>query len=175
MNVTFHGAAREVTVECNPESLTPEKARLLRELGCDRLSIGVQSLEPALLELFGRAHTAEMAFAAYDAASGDVKRPTTLSSELAALRPQGILGRSHVIVIGIIPIGHPLTHIAAHIVGAHRAHISWKVGPVDGHRPAIPRINVVGQRRVWKCLTPRIREGLTCLRVPASGLRPAVP
>lgn len=64
----FRGSALEVTVECNPESLTPAKARLLRALGADRLSIGVQSLEPRILELFGRAHDAEQAFRAYDAA-----------------------------------------------------------------------------------------------------------
>ena len=64
----FRGSAGEVTVECNPESLTPSKARLLRELGADRLSIGVQSLDPAILELFGRAHGNEQSFAAYEAA-----------------------------------------------------------------------------------------------------------
>lgn len=64
----FRGSAVEVTVECNPESLTPAKARLLRALGANRLSIGVQSLEPRILELFGRAHTADQAFRAYDAA-----------------------------------------------------------------------------------------------------------
>ena len=34
----------EVTVECNPSSLTRENAALLREAGVGRLSIGVQSL-----------------------------------------------------------------------------------------------------------------------------------
>ena len=64
----FRSSAREVTVECNPESLTPSKARLLRSLGADRLSIGVQSLDPAILELFGRAHGNEQSFAAYRSA-----------------------------------------------------------------------------------------------------------
>ncbi len=64
----FRASAGEVTVECNPESLTPAKARLLRELGADRLSIGFQSLEPEILTLFGRAHGVEQAFRAYDAA-----------------------------------------------------------------------------------------------------------
>jgi oxygen-independent coproporphyrinogen-3 oxidase len=64
----FRASAEEVTVECNPESLTPAKARLLRALGADRLSIGFQSLEPEILALFGRAHGVEQAFGAYDAA-----------------------------------------------------------------------------------------------------------
>jgi oxygen-independent coproporphyrinogen-3 oxidase len=64
----FRASAREVTVECNPESLTVDKASLLVELGATRLSIGVQSLRPALLELFGRVHTVGEAFFAIDAA-----------------------------------------------------------------------------------------------------------
>ncbi len=64
----FRSSAVEVTCECNPESLDPEKARGLRELGVDRVSIGFQSLDPALLELFGRAHTSEQSFGAYDSA-----------------------------------------------------------------------------------------------------------
>jgi len=44
----------ELTAEANPESLTPELARVWRELGIDRISLGVQSLEPAVLQLLGR-------------------------------------------------------------------------------------------------------------------------
>ena len=64
----FRASAREVTLECNPESLDEEKARLLLRLGVDRLSIGVQSLEPRILELFGRVHTSEQSFEAFRAA-----------------------------------------------------------------------------------------------------------
>jgi oxygen-independent coproporphyrinogen-3 oxidase len=64
----FRASAVEVTCECNPESLDLEKARALRELGVDRLSIGVQSLDPRILELFGRVHGVEDSLAAFDAA-----------------------------------------------------------------------------------------------------------
>jgi putative oxygen-independent coproporphyrinogen III oxidase len=50
---------REWTVEANPEGLTDEKIALLLESGVDRLSLGVQSLEPAVLRKLGRIHTAE--------------------------------------------------------------------------------------------------------------------
>ena len=60
----FRGSATEVTVECNPESLTPGKATLLRELGVDRLSIGIQSLDPATLAFYERPHDAAQALAA---------------------------------------------------------------------------------------------------------------
>jgi oxygen-independent coproporphyrinogen-3 oxidase len=64
----FRRSAREVTVECNPESLTREKAVLLRELGADRLSIGFQSFDPRILRLFGRVHSVDDSFAAFEAA-----------------------------------------------------------------------------------------------------------
>lgn len=64
----FRESASEITCECNPESLDLEKASALRDLGVDRLSIGFQSLDPRILELFGRVHSAEQSFAAFEAA-----------------------------------------------------------------------------------------------------------
>ncbi|MBL8863612.1 MAG: radical SAM family heme chaperone HemW [Planctomycetes bacterium] len=64
----FRGAACEVTVECNPESLDEAKAATLLELGATRLSIGFQALDDAALKLFGRVHDAAQAFEAYRAA-----------------------------------------------------------------------------------------------------------
>jgi oxygen-independent coproporphyrinogen III oxidase len=46
--------AAEVTVEANPETVTPELARLLREGGVNRVSLGAQSFEPRLLEVLER-------------------------------------------------------------------------------------------------------------------------
>jgi oxygen-independent coproporphyrinogen III oxidase len=48
---------REWTVEANPEGLDQEKLEVLRSGGADRLSLGVQSLEPAVLRTLGRIHT----------------------------------------------------------------------------------------------------------------------
>jgi len=64
----FRDSALEVTAECNPESLDEDKARALLDLGVRRLSIGLQSLDDATLELFGRVHTAEDGLRAYAAA-----------------------------------------------------------------------------------------------------------
>jgi oxygen-independent coproporphyrinogen-3 oxidase len=64
----FRSSAAEVTCECNPESLDREKARALRELGVDRLSIGFQSLDPRVLALFGRVHDVQQSFSAFEAA-----------------------------------------------------------------------------------------------------------
>ena len=46
--------AGEITVEANPETVTQELARTLRRLGVNRISLGVQSFRPQLLEVLGR-------------------------------------------------------------------------------------------------------------------------
>jgi oxygen-independent coproporphyrinogen-3 oxidase len=47
-------SARELTVEANPETVTPELAVLLREAGVTRVSLGAQSFEPRLLAVLER-------------------------------------------------------------------------------------------------------------------------
>lgn len=60
-------AGAEITVECNPEDVTVEMARALRAAGANRISLGVQSFDDALLRRLGRAHTGDGARAAVDA------------------------------------------------------------------------------------------------------------
>ncbi len=57
---------REWTVEANPATVRPEKARLLREMGVTRVSLGVQSWDDALLKTLGRVHTAAQAERTYE-------------------------------------------------------------------------------------------------------------
>jgi oxygen-independent coproporphyrinogen-3 oxidase len=47
-------AARELTVEANPETVTPALASLLRRCGVTRVSIGAQSFQPHLLSTLDR-------------------------------------------------------------------------------------------------------------------------
>jgi oxygen-independent coproporphyrinogen-3 oxidase len=46
--------APEVTVEANPETVTPELAGLLRDCGVTRVSLGAQSFQPRLLSVLDR-------------------------------------------------------------------------------------------------------------------------
>ena len=55
----------EITVECNPTTADGEKLSLLRSLGVNRLSMGMQSANDAELSALGRAHTADDFFAAF--------------------------------------------------------------------------------------------------------------
>ena len=58
--------AEEFTVECNPATVSADKAKLLRDFGVNRISMGVQSLDEALLDRLGRIHTREMVFKSFD-------------------------------------------------------------------------------------------------------------
>jgi oxygen-independent coproporphyrinogen-3 oxidase len=61
-------ADAEVTVECNPESVTRDKLAGYRAAGVTRLSLGVQSLDDSILPRLGRLHDARGARAAFEAA-----------------------------------------------------------------------------------------------------------
>lgn len=47
----------EITIECNPNSVTSTKAIEWKESGVNRVSIGLQTTNEKLLKLIGRAHT----------------------------------------------------------------------------------------------------------------------
>ncbi|MGB5810843.1 MAG: radical SAM family heme chaperone HemW [Polyangiales bacterium] len=64
----------EITVECNPSSLSQAHAGALCEAGVGRLSIGVQSLRNPHLEFLGRLHDSKMAIAALRSARAEVPR-----------------------------------------------------------------------------------------------------
>lgn len=58
----------EITVECNPGTLTDEKLETYRRMGVNRLSIGLQSPDNAELKALGRIHTYEQFEESYHAA-----------------------------------------------------------------------------------------------------------
>ncbi len=65
-------AGCEVTVECNPETVTPELLDVYCRAGVTRISLGVQSTVPSVLEALGRRHD-----------------PATVVSAVAAIRAAG--------------------------------------------------------------------------------------
>ncbi|MBO7500050.1 MAG: radical SAM family heme chaperone HemW [Fibrobacterales bacterium] len=67
---SFRLEPAEATIEANPESLDAEKCRLWRELGFTRLSLGVQSLDDAVLRAAGRNHDRAGALRALETALG---------------------------------------------------------------------------------------------------------
>jgi len=63
LNLTGAG---EWTVECNPATVSLDKAKLLRDFGVNRISMGVQSLDEKLLDRLGRIHSREQVFRSFD-------------------------------------------------------------------------------------------------------------
>ena len=58
----------EATIEANPGTVDAEKLKALREIGFDRISLGVQSLQNNELRALGRIHSAEEALRAIEEA-----------------------------------------------------------------------------------------------------------
>ena len=58
--------ADEFTIECNPATVSADKAKLFRDFGVNRISMGVQSLDETLLDRLGRIHSREMVFKSFD-------------------------------------------------------------------------------------------------------------
>ena len=56
----------EITLEANPNSAEADRFQALAAAGVNRLSLGVQALDPAALRLLGRAHDREEAIAAIE-------------------------------------------------------------------------------------------------------------
>jgi putative oxygen-independent coproporphyrinogen III oxidase len=76
--------ATEVTVEANPETVTPKLARLLRANGVTRVSLGAQSFQPRLLDVLERR-----------------ARPEDVRSSVRCLREAGIDNVSFDLIYGI--------------------------------------------------------------------------
>jgi oxygen-independent coproporphyrinogen-3 oxidase len=76
--------SHEVTVEANPETVTQELARMLHGLGVNRVSLGVQSFRPHLLDVLER-----------------VARPDTVRRAFYHLRDAGFDNISFDLIYGI--------------------------------------------------------------------------
>ncbi len=80
----------EITVECNPGTLTGDKLDCYQRAGVNRLSIGLQSARNAELKLLGRIHTWEDFLESFSAAreKGFANLNVDLMSALPGQRPE---------------------------------------------------------------------------------------
>ncbi len=121
----------EMTCEANPGSADRAKFAVLRSLGVNRISIGVQSFQPDELRFLGRVHDVDDATRAFDAARaagfdnvsldlmfGLPDQP--LSAWQSTLRTALALGPDHISLYSlIVEPGTPLaTWVASGTVGA---------------------------------------------------------
>ena len=66
INAVFPGNMREVTVEMNPDDVTPQYVSALKSFGVNRISMGVQSFNDNRLRFLRRRHSASQAIKAYN-------------------------------------------------------------------------------------------------------------
>ena len=102
---------REVTLEANPEDITPEKLAAWRKLGVTRLSIGLQTFDQNRLDWMNRKHSAEQAEQAvrWAAAAGFAH----ISADLI----YGLPGRSHAFEEEVQRFTSlPVDHLSAYIL-----------------------------------------------------------
>ncbi len=57
----FPGKKLEITLEANPDDLSPNTLATWKSLGIDRLSLGIQSFQEEILTAYNRAHNAKQA------------------------------------------------------------------------------------------------------------------
>ncbi len=99
----------EISMECNPESVTPEFIDAAKAIGVNRVSLGVQSLSDPLLRVIGRAHDRQKALDALD----------SLTKEFPAVNVDimvGLPGQSEKDVaetLGTV-LSYPISHLSCY-------------------------------------------------------------
>jgi oxygen-independent coproporphyrinogen-3 oxidase len=99
----------EISVECNPSSLDADRARALCDVGVNRLSVGVQSLDDDELRFLGRLHDRARALSAVEAASSACAR---VSADLMFALPEQPEARFLEYVDALLDRG--LSHVSAY-------------------------------------------------------------
>jgi len=110
---------QEVTLEANPDDITPEYLQALRSLPFNRISMGVQSLDDTALQRINRRHSAEQAKQAVNncVAAGF----TNISIDLMYGLPGQTLDQFKQTVQEALEL--PVTHISSYA-------LSWEEGSV---------------------------------------------
>lgn len=99
----------EVTVECNPSSLSQRNVAMLRKRGVGRLSIGVQSLRDDHLCFLGRLHDREQAVRALQDATVEMPR---VSADLMFGMPGQSIAELAEDILRIVDLG--VRHVSAY-------------------------------------------------------------
>lgn len=100
----------EITIEANPNDITPELADLLASLSVNRVSMGVQTFDPDMLKLLRRRHTPQQA----DEAVGTLRSAgiNDISIDLIYGLPNQSLGQWQQDLMHALQL--PVTHLSAY-------------------------------------------------------------
>ncbi len=103
----------EVTVECNPETLTPQLLRAYRQGGVTRLSFGVQSMVPHVLASLGRDHRPGSVVRAA-AWAGEAGFEGAYSVDLIFGAAGEAMGDWEASLLGVLALDPPPVHVSAY-------------------------------------------------------------
>lgn len=130
-------ATCEITVECNPEDITPEWLGEVRAAGVNRLSIGVQSFNNGELHLLGRHHTPQQAYRAVALALNTIENVSVdLIYGLPIQREQHILQTLNT----VRQLGVP--HFSAYMLTLEKHTLLWNLArkgklPINEEKQAV--------------------------------------
>ncbi len=104
-------SSAEITLECNPATVTEQDLAELRQAGINRLSIGVQALDDMQLTRLGRLHTADQAIQTILSAE---KFFHNISADLMIALPHQTSVELQRTLEQLVTL--PLTHISAYLL-----------------------------------------------------------
>jgi oxygen-independent coproporphyrinogen III oxidase len=125
-------AAGEVTLEVNPEDATLHRLREYRAAGINRVSIGVQTTNDALLQALGRQHTAQQVVEAIEmAASAGF---FNISADLIFELPHQTLADVEKAIADLVAT--PITHLSLYNLTLEPpAPLFWRAAQIRPHLP----------------------------------------
>lgn len=109
---TLEGA--EITLEANPESLWPESLEAWVDAGVNRVSLGIQSMQPEVLAFLGRLNTPASNLRALELACANVEN---VSADLIVGTPPDRWAWLHRSLEAIT--AQPISHVSAYLLEIH--------------------------------------------------------
>jgi oxygen-independent coproporphyrinogen-3 oxidase len=106
----------EVTLEANPEDVTPETVAAWRDAGVNRISVGIQSLEDRELSAVGRRHDAAGARAALDRLTG---AGLSVSGDLILGLPEQTRASFRASLAGLVDAG--VEHVSVYLLETEKS------------------------------------------------------
>lgn len=147
-----HVDYEEFTVEVNPDDITPEYALGLVEMGANRISMGVQSLDDSILKWMNRRHSSSDALKAY-----------------STLRQAGVRNLSLDLIFGLSQLSdHLWRSEVRRILELHPEHISAYALSVE-EGSALHRLIEKGEYKIASDEIYRRQYDILCDELKAAG------
>ena len=112
----------EITLEANPDDVSRQWAEAVRRLGINRVSLGVQTFDDALLRLVRRRHTSRQAVDAIELLGGEMGM--NLSADLIYALPAQTLDAWRADLLQMLRL--PVSHLSAYCLSFEEGTALWK-------------------------------------------------